>query len=50
MAEVELRVDANKLNKEATKAAQDEVFAGQNAERDGFGAALPKPPANEEGI
>ena len=49
VSEVELGVDADELYEEASDAAEDEVFAGEEAQGDGFRAALPKPPGEGEG-
>jgi len=47
-APVELGVDADELDQEAADAAEDEVFAGEKAEREAFAATLPEPPADGE--
>jgi hypothetical protein len=49
VVEVEAWVDADELYEEAADAAEDEVLAGEDAERDGFGGALPEPPGEREG-
>lgn len=46
--EVDAGVDADELDKEAANAAEDEVFAGEEAEGEGFGGAAPEPPGKSE--
>ena len=49
VAEVDARVDADELYEEAADAAEDEVFAGEEAEGKGLGGALPEPPGEGQG-
>jgi len=48
VVEIELGVDADELHKETTDTAEEQVFAGEEAQRKWFAAAFPEPPADCE--
>jgi len=49
VAEVDAGIDADELYEETADAAEDEVFACQEAEREGLGGTLPEPRGDGEG-
>jgi len=49
MAKVDAWIDADELHKEASDAAEEEIFAGEQTEGEGLGGALPEPPGEGEG-
>ena len=49
VVEVELRVDADELHEKAADAAQQEIFAGEEAQWEKFAAARPEPVTDDDG-